>query len=481
MKELLLDNLTKKVINNLPIKVVQFGEGNFLRAFVDLMIDQMNQKAHFNGGVVVVQPLPQGMIDTLKKQDGLYHVLLNGIEQGVVRSETHLVSSLRGFINPYEDYKAFLETARLDSVEFVVSNTTEAGIAVDPSDLLGQVQNSFSGKLTAWLYERYTHFNGAPDKGVIILPCELINRNGDELLKTILEFCKIWSLDSEFVTWLTTANTFTNTLVDRIVPGFPKDRINQVHEELGYRDQVVCEAELYQLWVIEGPEWLKEKLPYEAANLNIILTDNMEPYRTRKVKILNGSHTLLVPLALLSDISLVRDAVEDQVLGTYLEDVLLEEIIPTIEMPLDQLIEFKNSVIERFKNPSINHYFTSISLNSISKFKTRVLPSLLGFYDVKGVLPKRMVLSLALLITMYSQEKLPVQDDQNILTFFKTIWLNLRKAGSSYKDLVTEVLGQQSFWGQDLNQVTGLANLVAQYVQEIDEQGAKSVIRRVTL
>ena len=328
-------------------RILQFGEGNFLRAFANWMIHEMNHKANFDAGAVVIQPIANGLIKTLNEQDGLYTLYMNGINNGEVLSERKVVDCIQRGINPYEDYDAYLANAQNPNLRFVISNTTEAGISYNPEDNLEDApQASFPGKLTALLYKRFHFFNGASEKGLIVIPCELIDRNGDNLKKIVLQYATDWNLDKGFVSWINNDNIFCNTLVDRIVPGYPRDKIDTIAEELGYIDNLVVEGEQFHLWVIEAPESVKNEIPSKTCGLNIVFTNNMEPYRTRKVRILNGAHTSLVPVSYLYGIDKVRESIEDQVVGKFIQDAIFEEICPTLDLPERELKQFSNSVLE---------------------------------------------------------------------------------------------------------------------------------------
>lgn len=457
-----------------PIKVLQFGEGNFLRAFVDWMIYEMNQKSDFNAGVAVVQPMPFGLIDKFIEQDGLYHHFMNGIENGEPVRKMTLIDVLKQFVNPYESYETYLELAELESIEFIVSNTTEAGIAYEAGDTLDKVQKSFPAKVTAWLYHRYKHFSGDRSKGIIFLPCELIEYNGKKLKEIVVRYAQEWALEADFLTWINEANTFTSTLVDRIVPGFPKDRINEVYEEMGCEDHVVCESELFHLWVIEGPQSLNDKIPHQAAGLNIVVTDDMTPYRTRKVRILNGAHTSLVPVGLLYGIDQVKESIEDPVVGPFINALLDQEVIPTLDMSLEELQSFKAAVIDRFRNPYIKHYLASIALNSISKFKTRVLPSMVTYINENKALPERILFSFASLVRLYKGDVIDLKDDADILAFFNERWEN---EADDIPTLVHKVLSNQSFWGEDLTSYEGVEETVCDYLQRIQSNDYQSVVK----
>lgn len=439
-----------------PIKVLQFGEGNFLRAFADWMIDLMNEQTDFNGSIQVVQPLPQGMVGLLNAQDCLYHVALNGIQQGKTLSSTRLITSVAEAINPYEHAEAFIEVAKNPHLQLVISNTTESGIAFDRSDTdMLALAKSFPGKVTQLLWVRFNHFKGATNKGLYFFPCELIEKNADTLRQIILQYIELWNLSNAFRQWVLDHNIFCNTLVDRIVPGFPKDTITEIQQSIGYADKLVVTAEPFHLWVIEAPEEVQKAFPADKAGLQVKFVRDLTPYRTRKVRILNGAHTALVPVAYLRGLRTVKESVDDPTTGAFIRETIVEEIIPTLDLPADELAQFSNDVIERFQNPFIRHELASIALNSISKFKVRVLPSLLQYQSITGRLPKRLVLSLTALILFYKGEwndiPTPVNDSPEIIDFFKTAWNE-----PVFEKTVTKVLSNVSFWGTDLTRVNGL-------------------------
>ena len=391
-------NRTNNTVNTYTERILQFGEGNFLRAFANWMIHEMNKKAGFDAGVVAVQPIDQGLINMLNDQDGLYTIYLNGIKNGEAISEHEIIDCIQRGINPYTNYDDYLANAENSDLRFVISNTTEAGIAYNPEDKLDDApQKSYPGKLTALLFKRFEAFKGASDKGLIIIPCELIDRNGDNLKRIVLKYASDWNLGEEFIDWIEHDNIFCNTLVDRIVPGYPRDKMDTITAELGYKDNLVVEGEQFHLWVIEAPETVKEEFPSEACGLNVVFTNNMEPYRTRKVRILNGAHTTLVPVGYLYGIEKVRESLEDDVVGTYLKEAIFNEICPTLDLPEAELNQFANDVLDRFRNPYLEHALMSISLNSISKFKTRVLPSVIEFIKRKEALPKRLIFFFSLI------------------------------------------------------------------------------------
>lgn len=467
-----------------PEKVVQFGEGNFLRAFADWMIDEMNEKGVFNGSVVVVQPLRGGLVDKLNEQDGLYTLILQGIKDGKAKRTYKVVNSISRGINPYDDYEAFLNVAESETIRFVISNTTEAGIAFDENDTFDAIpHNSFPAKLTAFMYRRYKYFNGSSDKGLIILPCELIDRNGEKLKEMVLKYVDYWNLEKGFADWVLKWNVFCTTLVDRIVTGYPKDDAAEIEKELGYEDSLIDVGELFHLWVIEGPKWIEKEFPAREIGLNVRFVDDVTPYRDRKVRILNGLHTTMVPVAYLYGIDTVGEAMEDDVVGKFIKDVAYDEIMKTLDLPDDEVKEFIGEVFDRFKNPYVKHYLMSIALNSMSKYETRVLPSLLQYVKAYGELPKKLVFSLSAYIEFYKgkrgDEAIPLSDDPDILKMYQELWKDFDGSHEGIKDIVTNVLSYDKVWKMDLNEVAGLNDAVTEYLYSIEKNGIKESLKEV--
>ncbi|MBE6089191.1 MAG: tagaturonate reductase [Clostridium beijerinckii] len=479
-----LNKESYKEFKTYPEKVLQFGEGNFLRAFVDWQIDKMNDEADFNGSVVVVQPLENGLVDMLNDQDCLYTLYLQGVQNGQASKTHKVINSISRGINPYRDYNEYLKVAENPDLRFIVSNTTEAGIAFDENDTLnGGCQKSYPGKLTAFLYHRFNAFNGDDSKGFIIIPCELIDRNGEKLKEIVLKYAEVWNLGQDFIDWINNANTFCCSLVDRIVPGYPRDTIDEVREELGYDDNLVDVGEIFHLWVIEGPQSIKDELPIEKAGLNVKVVDDMTPYRTRKVRILNGPHTAMVPVAYLYGLETVGEAIDHEVIGRYVHDVIYDEIIETLDLPHEELVEFADAIIERFQNPYVKHYLMSIALNSLSKYKTRDLPSLTEYLKRKGTLPKKLVFSLASLIEFYKgkrgDEDIQLADDEDILELFKELWGKYDGTKEGLNKIVTSVLAYEKNWGSNLNEIPNLADEVSRYLEIIEKVGMKEAIKEV--
>ena len=390
-----------------PERIIQFGEGNFLRAFVDWIVWNMDKKTDFNGSVVVVQPIDKGMVDMLNAQDDLYHVNLQGIDKGETVNSLEMIDVISRALNPYSQHDEFVKLAEQPEIRFVISNTTEAGIAFDPTCKLEDAPAaSYPGKLTQLLYHRYKTFNGAPDKGLIIFPCELIFLNGHKLKECIYQYIDLWQLPEDFKAWFTNYCYVCATLVDRIVPGFPRKEIDAIKAKLDYDDNLVVQAEIFHLWVIEAAEnisleALAAEFPANQAGLNVLFVPSEAPYHERKVTLLNGPHTVLSPVAFLSGVNIVRDACQHEVVGQYIHKVMYDELMQTLNLPMDELKQFAHDVLERFNNPFVDHAVTSIMLNSFPKFETRDLPGLKTYLERKGELPKGLALGLAAIITYY--------------------------------------------------------------------------------
>lgn len=456
-----------------PIKIVQFGEGNFLRAFVDYAVQKLNLSTDFNAGIAVVQPIAQGLVNKLNEQDGLYTLFLKGISKGQVIEEQELIDTIVRAIDPYADYQSYLALAKEEELEFIISNTTESGIAYVATDSLEMVPpSSFPAKLTVLLYERYKHFNGDAKKGLTIIPCELINHNAEALKEIILNYCTQWQLGSSFTNWILECNSFHSTLVDRIVPGYPKDEIEQYNQQLEYKDDLLVTAETFFLWVIEGGESLKSKLPFEKTDLDVKIVPDMQMYRTRKVRILNGVHTAMVPFSMLYGLETVKEAVDDSFAGSFIQEGILTEIIETIEMDKAELNDFAAAVLDRFKNPFVKHLLSSIALNSVSKFKVRVLPSILQYVKNHQKVPTHLTFAFACLILFYKgnfgNKELPVQDSDEVVLQFDSIWKN-----DNLQAVVLESLSNKEFWDEDLSNIPGLANAMTMALECISKEGVE--------
>lgn len=413
-------------MNNKPIKVIQFGEGGFLRGFADWMLQKLSDIGQFDGSVAVVQPIEKGMCDMLTAQDCLYTHLIRGAE-GVEVSKIDVISRC---VKPYENFEEYLNLADIPEARFIISNTTESGIEFKDTDKITDIPPAaFPAKLTLLLKRRFE--KGL--KGFIFLPCELIDRNGDNLKKTVLQYADHWNLGDEFKNWIETENVFCNTLVDRINTGYPKDE----QLDLGYEDNMVNTSEFFHLWVIETDFDLEKELPFSKANLNVIITkDALERYRTRKVRILNGAHTSMVLFALLSGFDTVKSCMDDDDMRGFVRTCLFEEIIPTLDLPREELVDYAENVLIRFSNPYIKHYLSSIALNSVSKYKVRVLPSVLEYKKRFGSYPKHLLFALKKLIEFYKVGT--PNDDPAVMEFMKN-------------KSVAEILANTDFWGCDLS------------------------------
>jgi tagaturonate reductase len=462
-----------------PEKVIQFGEGNFLRAFVDWMIDRLNEAGRFGGRVAVVQPIAQGLVNVLNEQDGLYTLLLRGIEKGEVTEQRRLITAISRGIDPYTQWEAYLAAAENPDLGFVISNTTEAGIAyVQEAWVPDRCPDSFPAKLTALLYRRFTCFEGAPDKGLLILPCELIDKNGQHLKEIVLRLIKEWGLPAAFADWVESHNVFFNTLVDRIVTGYPKDEAEKLGTELGYQDRLLDTGEVFHLWVIEGDLQYRSELPLDEIGLNVIWTEDLAPYRERKVRVLNGAHTLTVPVALLAGLETVKAAVEDSRVGAFMRRAVFSEILPHLDLPQAEKEAFADSVLERFANPFIHHRWIDIALNSISKFKTRCLPTLTDYAAATGSAPPLLSFSLAALIRFYKEDM--VRDDENVVSFFQEVW-NSHKGEdrTGCEAICRQVLAETVFWGHDLNTLPGLTTAVSEALFAIQTRGLPAALTSV--
>lgn len=481
-----LKNISVGPLSDLPEKVLQFGEGNFLRAFVDWHFNEMNKQGLFNGKVVVVQPLKNGTINILNEQDNIYTLLLRGIQNGQQIEKTEIITSISRSINPYKEWNTFLNCASNPELRFIVSNTTEAGIDyVETKFPQNECPESFPAKVTAFLFERFKNFNGDKDKGMILIPCELIENNGDNLKKIISKHAEDWKLGKDFQNWLENSNYFFNTLVDRIVPGYPKDEIAELTKKLGYEDKAIVSAEIFHLWVIQGNTKVTSELPFIEAGLNVVWTDNINPYRTMKVRILNGAHTMFTIPSYLNGNETVKESVENKVTGGFIIEGLFKEILPTLEFSEEKKIEYTKSVLERFQNPFIKHYLESITLNSVSKFKVRVLPSLLKYYEMKNQVPDVLSFSLAALIAYYKgyceienkNKKIlgrKLVDENYVLKFFDEL-----KTQNNCDEAVKTILSNENLWDTDLNKVDNLTKKVCYYYRSISRVGMKSAIKKM--
>ncbi len=410
-------------------RIIQFGEGAFLRGFFDWILQLTNESSDFDASAVIVQPIENGLCQKLEEQGCVYTHLMRGTRDGKTVVEKKVINVISRTVEPYRDFESYLALADIPSIRFVVSNTTEAGIVFNSADTpTGAPYISFPAKVTLLLKRRFDRGLG----GFIFLPCELIENNGSTLKEYVLKYARLWDFGENFCLWIDRENVFCNTLVDRIVTGYPKGEII----DLGYKDAMLNTSELFYLWVIESGIDIMNELPFDKAGLNVIVTDDLEKYRTRKIRILNGAHTAMVPYALLEGIQSVGDCMKDEKMSAYIKACVYGEIIPTLDLPREELTSYADSVFERFGNEYIKHLCSSIALNSVSKFKVRVLPSILEYQKRFGKLPKNLILSLAKLLEFYRTDM--TNDDPAVTEFMRD-------------RSIDEILSSTEIWGEDIS------------------------------
>ena len=470
-----------------PVKVLQFGEGNFLRAFVDYMIDIANEKGDFNGDIVLVKPIEFGSLERFHEQECQYTVQLRGIVDGEPKKINRVVTSVTDAVDAYGEYEKYASFAKLDTLRFIVSNTTEAGIVYDDTDRLElNPPKTYPGKLTKFLYERYQHFNGAADKGLVMLPVELIDDNGIHLKECVLQLAKLWKLEDAFVSWVNEACVFTSTLVDRIVTGYPRDEAEELCKEFGYQDNLIVTGEPFALWVIESAADISKEFPLPDAGLPVIFTDNQKPYKQRKVRILNGAHTSFVLASYLCGNDIVLESMKDELILDFIKATIFDEVIPTLTLPKEELEEFADAVLTRFKNPYVKHAHLAISLNSVSKWRARCLPSFLGYMEKEGKVPAHLAFSLASLMAFYTgyeirekalighrgNDEYQIMDDAEVLEFFAA------NSGKETAEYVHAVLSNTGFWGQDLSTLEGVEGEITSLLADIRVLGMRGAMEK---
>ena len=487
MEEFMMERLNAKMVTapKRPVRVLQFGEGNFLRAFVDYMLDIANEKAGFDGSIVLVKPISFGSLDMFHEQDCQYTVMLRGLVDGKPVEMSRQITSVSDAVDAYGEYEKYAAYAKEETLRFIVSNTTEAGIVLDENDKFELCPpNTYPGKLTKFLFERAEAFDYAADKGLVILPVELIDDNGIQLKRCVKALAKIWNLGEKFEKWLDVACVFTSTLVDRIVTGYPRGEDQAIWEKLGYEDRLLVTGEPFALWVIESEKDISDELPLPQCGLPVIFTDNQKPYKQRKVRILNGAHTSFVPAAFQCGYDYVLDAMNDPMILGFMQKTLYDEVIPTLDLPKDDLMAFAEAVTGRFLNPYIKHALLAICLNSVSKWRARCMPSLTKYVEKEGKLPERLTFSLASLMALYHggqikdgklecvREGQPytLQDDAPVLAFFA------ENSDKPAMEMAQLFLSNEGFFGQDLTQIPGLLEYVGKALEEILARGMKTVM-----
>lgn len=480
--ELISKKVTKKVER--PVRVLQFGEGNFLRAFADYMIDEANEKGVFNGDVIIAKPR-KGSLEGFRTQQCQYTVQLRGRVNGEPTKINRTVTCVTDAVECYGEYEKYAALSKLDSLRFVISNTTEAGIVYDPTDRLEMCPpESFPGKLTKFLYERYEYFKGAKDKGLVLLPCELIDDNGLHLKECVLKQTENWGLCEDFKKWIEEACVFTSTLVDRIVTGYPSEEAETLCKEWGYEDKLIVTGEPFASWVIESPKDISEEFALDKGGLPVLFTKDHHPYKQRKVRILNGAHTSFVLASFLCGNDIVSQSMNDPLIVNFIKGTLFDEVIPTLTLPKADLLDFTEAVFSRFNNPYVKHAHLAISLNSVSKWRARCLPTLLDYIKGQGMLPTHLTFSLAALMAFYTgnqlkdnaltghrgDEEYKICDDLKVLEFFK------ENSAKSSEEYTKAVLSNTDFWGQDLTKLPGVEVYVAEALESIRLNGMRKTM-----
>jgi tagaturonate reductase len=470
-----------------PVGILQIGDGNFLRAFADWMIDVSNGAGLFNGEVTVVQPLARGIAEMMTAQDNLYTVLLRGVQNGLLVESRRLISCVKKSLNPYAEWSEMRSAAADPALRFVISNTTEAGIAyADEAFAEGQCPSSFPAKITALLFERFNKLGGGPDSGLVFLPCELIEANGSKLCNYVLQYAEAWKLPAGFIAWVKTHNVFCNTLVDRIVPGFPGAETEALYAQWGYKDPLAVAAEPFHLWVIEGPAAIAEEFPLHKAGLDVVWTQDLQPYRTRKVRILNGAHTASALAAYCAGLDTVKSMTDDPVVSKFLNKLMFDEIVPFVPLPDAERRAYAETIMERFANPHIRHELISIALNSVSKWQVRVLPTVKDYVGLYGKSPVRLAFSLAALIYFYQgkyveggeyqgtrqDQPYPIRDNVDVLAIMNAAW----SGNAEPRKIATCLLADARLWGEDLTRVADLGEQVASALERIQAVGIKAAM-----
>ena len=475
-----MKEINKQTVNKpeLPVKVLQFGEGNFLRAFVDWMIHKANETGIMNHGIVAVQPIAQGLAPMLRKQDCLYHVYLEGIKDKQPVKEVTLVKSVVDAINPYEEYAAYEQLFLSEALEMIISNTTEAGIRYEEGDdLTACPPKSYPAKMTALLHKRFQKFNGAADKGLLVICCELIEDNGTTLREYVLKHAEYNKLGADFIHWVNTNCHFYDTLVDRIVPGFPRETINEIQAEIGFNDNLVVKGEYFHVWAIGGDPIIKERLPLDKAGMNVLFMDDIKDFRSKKVRVLNGSHTAMVPVALQMGCATVMDAFNTPLVEKYINTMVAQEVLPMINEDPKELKAFADKILERFYNPYIKHYLKDISLNSLSKWETRDFPTV---YDNSkaGKSAKLTTFSFAALLVLYSGKskvEFTANDTPEFVSFIQDTF-----DANNIENWVKGIVNNKQIWTADLSSAAGFTEEVISSVKLILNEGMENALKTIT-
>lgn len=472
-------------IRQLPIKILQIGAGNFLRGFFDWMIYESITQGKYHGSIALTPPTPNGAVklQQLAEQDGLYTLITRGVQHGEVTERRSIIPVFKTFIDPYTEWEQFLQLAELESLDIIISNTTEAGLTYEPIDYVaGEPLRNYPARLTVFLYRRFQHFAGDSSHGLLILPCELIENNGDVLKKYVLRYADDFGFGADFVEWIEQSQRFLNNLVDRIVPGLPpEEEYARLVEQYGYEDSFINTAEPYHLWAIQGEPELDKRLPLAQIGLNVHWVKDLQPFQERKVRILNGAHTLMTPVGLLYGKNTVRDVMDDPHLSQWMISTITEEVIPSLTLDEKELQSYATETFERFRNPYLEHRLQDIALNSLSKFKTRILPTLKAYTEKYNQLPAEIVYSLAALILLYrlqpaeegqphqaqtfSGATLTIKDNKDYIERLAEHWQQ-----PQLSDIVTSILSDEQIWDEDLTQIQGLEAAIVSNIHILEEQ-----------
>lgn len=477
--------------SELPIRAIQFGEGNFLRGFIDWMIFKANAQGLFNGRVLALQCTPRGrVVPKLKAQDGLYTTILYGIKDGKSTEEVEVVNSIADALNPYDSWEQVLAACMSRDIKFVFSNTTEAGITYVPEQPFNTdvCPESFPGKLTAILHERFKCFQGEAGTGLWIVPCELIEDNGTRLKELVLRHIEEQGLGADFRKYVLNECRFINTLVDRVVSGYPSDKAQEYEQKLGYQDQLMTCGETFHFLALEGDQEVAEALPFAQAGLNVVTAPDITPYRLRKVRILNGAHTANVPAAFLDGLDTVDEMMHHEITGKFVRSVIFDEIVPAVKLDSDMLTSFAQDVVNRFSEPAMHHQLSSILMNCSSKVKARIVPTILDA-RAKGFLPKKLCFALAAYIALYRQaDGVPVKverasgksgefvDDAHAVEVMKKAWAVYQKTEASALFTVKAVLSDTELWGCDLSSDVDVTALTARLLHAICSDGVEATM-----
>lgn len=475
-----LNRNTANVHQNYPERILQFGGGNFLRGFVDWIVHKYNQQStHEKLGILAVKVRAGGSYQKWKDQEGLFHLFTKGYKNGKTIDEKSLITSVVRIIEAHQEWKDYLASATQPKLNIIVSNTTESGITFDQEDNKNDIPSNFPGQLTAWLYQRFTHFKGNPKAGCTLIPCELITDNGQLLKSKVLEYANHWKLENEFINWLDESCTFCNSLVDRIVTGVKEENFQSYCERLGYNDVMMTEGEPYHLWAIEDDGLVSAKLPLDRIGLNVIFTKDLSEFRERKLKILNGAHTSMVPIGLLLGIKTVGEFLDDSTLKAFLKNLIFDEIIPSILLDKKSCSNFANEVLDRFRNPFLEHQLESISLYSISKFNNRIKPTLKEYIKQNRHLPDRISLVLSCLLVFYKgafdDKVFNLNDEKDKIDLLKNHWQN-SDGNTISLGTVRNMLSDKLLWEEDLNDLPGLTEKTHSLISEILNGNLKSLI-----